>query len=68
MTTTRFKGKLLFGNKKTYKSYEKNTKPVKWSTQGGDFQTNHTANVELILPELYAKKSVTFNFNVDDLH
>ena len=44
----------------------KNTKPVRWSTQGGDFLTTHKINVELVLPELDAKKSVTWNFYMDD--
>ena len=32
------------------------TKPVCWSTQGGDFNNNHTNTVEIILTELYATK------------
>ena len=44
----------------------KNTQPVKWSTQGGGFLTTHKTNVELVLPELDATKSMTWNFHMDD--
>ena len=27
-----------------------------WSVQGGDFNTNYTCKVEIVLPELYAIK------------
>ena len=45
----------------------KNTQPVKWSTQGGGFLTTHKTNVELVLTELHATNSMTWNFHVDDL-
>ena len=51
--------------KDTYKLRDKNTQIVRWSTQCGDFQTNYTTNIEFILPELVATKSVTWNFEVD---
>ena len=44
----------------------KNTQPVKWITQGGDFLITYTASVELVLSELDATKSLAWNFEVDD--
>ena len=31
------------------KKWNKITKPVHWSTQGGDFQINYTMNVETVI-------------------
>ena len=42
----------------------KKTQLVTWDTQGGDFQTTHTINVELKITELDTTKSVTCNFNI----
>ena len=39
---------------------------VKLITQGGDFLTTYKINVELVLPELDATKSVMWSFHVDD--
>ena len=52
--------------KHTQKSRKKNTKPVCWNTQGGEFQMRYTTNVDTILPELYATKIAKWNFHVDD--
>ena len=52
---------------KHQKTRNKMTQPVKWSTQGSDFQKNYTTNVEFIPPELDAKKNVTYNFQVNEL-
>ena len=52
--------------KHTQKLRHKNTHPFKWSTQGGDFLTSHKTNVELVLPELDAMKSVMWSFYLDD--
>ena len=37
---------------------KKITNPVRWITQGGDFNTNYTRKVELVLLKLDATKSV----------
>ena len=52
--------------KHTHKLFHKKTQTFKWSTQGGDFLTTYTKNVELVIPELDATKSVTWSFHVDD--
>ena len=57
---------ILLG-KQTLKLRHKKTQTVKWSTQGGDFLTIYKTNVELVLPELDATKSVTWSFHVYDL-
>ena len=44
----------------------KSTNPVRWITQGGDFNHNYTIKVEMFLPEIYATKIVTWNFHVDE--
>ena len=44
------------------------TNPVRWSTQGGDFNTDYTFKVENALVGLNLTKSVTWNFHLDDLH
>ena len=36
--------------KHTKKLWNKNTKMIKWSTQGGELKTHYTDNVELVLP------------------
>ena len=36
--------------------------------QGGEFQTRHQRKVEIVLLELDATKSITWNFYVDELH
>ena len=46
---------------------KKITKPFRWSTQGGDFNTNSTSKVEIVLPGIDEMKSMTWNFHVDDL-
>ena len=43
------------------------TKPVYWSTQGGEFSTYHTSKVEKLLHILHTKKIVTLNLHVDEL-
>ena len=53
--------------KHTQKQRHKNTQPVKQITQGGDFLTTYKTNVELVLPELDATKSVTWSFHVGEL-
>ena len=45
----------------------KTTKKVHWITQGDDFNTNYTSNVEMVLTYLDATKSVTCNFHMDNL-
>ena len=35
--------------KHTKKLRKKNTNPVRWSTQGGGFNTNYTSKVEIVL-------------------
>ena len=52
--------------KHTQKLRHKNTQLIKWITQGGDFLTTYLKNVELVLSELDATKSVTWSFHVDD--
>ena len=37
-----------------------------WQTQAGKITTNLKVKVEFTLPELNAKKSVTWNFHLDD--
>ena len=44
---------------------KKTTKTVHWSIQGGNFNTNYTSKVEIVLPKLDIIKSVTWNFHVD---
>lgn len=44
----------------------KNTKSVRWSTQGGYFNSNYTRKVEILLSELDEMKSVTYNLHVYD--
>ena len=44
------------------------SKPGHYSTQGGDFNTNYTSKVGIVLPELYATKIVMQTFHVDDLY
>ena len=51
--------------KHTQKLRHKKTQPVKWSTQGGEFLTAHKTNVELVSPELDAKKSMECIFLMD---
>ena len=43
------------------------TNPVRWSTQGGDFNTDYTFKVENALVGLNLTKSVTWNFHLDEL-
>ena len=43
---------------------KKNTKPVRWKTQGGEFQKNYQSKVEIVLPEQNAMKGITWNFKV----
>ena len=57
---------LIVIGKHTKTTRNKNTQTFKWSTQGGDFLTTYTKNVELVIPELDATKSVTWSFHVDD--
>ena len=45
---------------------KKMTKPVRRSTQGGDFNINQRSKVQIVLPEIYATKSVTWNFHMND--
>ena len=49
------------------KLQKKNTNPVRWITQGGDFNTNLTIKVDIVLPELDAGKGVMRNFYMYDL-
>ena len=57
---------LIVQVKHTQTLRHKNTQQVKWSTQVSDFIPTHKTNVELLLPELDAMKSVTWSFHVDD--
>ena len=52
--------------KNTHKLWKKTTKPVRWITQGGDFQTTYKSKVEIVLPELDATNIITWDFHVDD--
>ena len=45
----------------------KTTKTVCWSTQGCELNTNYTIKVKIAKPDMDAKKSVTWDFHVDDL-
>ena len=56
---------LIVLGKHTQKLRHKKTQPVKWSTQGGEFLTAHKTNVELVSPELDAKKSMECIFLMD---
>ena len=49
------------------KKRNKKTNPFRWSTQGGDFNTNFTSNVEFLPHRLYKRKIVMCNFRMDDL-
>ena len=57
---------LVVLGKNTQKLCRKNTQPVKWSTQGGDFLTTYTKNADFVLLELDSTKIVTWNFHVDE--
>ena len=39
---------------------------IRCSTQGGFFQTNYKSNLEVVLPEFDAAKSMKWEFHVDD--
>ena len=43
------------------------TKPVRWSKQGDEFNTNHNNKVDSVLPELDAGKIVIWNLHMDNL-
>ena len=47
------------------KMRKKMTNTVCFSTQVGGFNTNDTSKVEIVLPELYETKIVTWYFHVD---
>ena len=47
--------------------WKKNTKQVRWSKQGIDFNNKFTIKVEIVLAELYLLKILMCNFHVDDL-
>ena len=53
--------------KQTQKLRHKKTQSVKWITHSSDFLTTYKTNLELVLPELEATKSVTWRFHVNDL-
>ena len=42
------------------------TKPVYWSTQESEFNTNYISKVEVVLPKLYPMKKLAWNFHMDD--
>ena len=42
------------------------TKHIRLSKKGGDFNTNYTSKVEIILTDLYMTKSVMWNFHMDN--
>ena len=44
--------------------WKKNTKQVRWSTQGGDFNTKYTSKVENVMPGIDVKTIVIWNFHV----
>ena len=52
--------------KHTEKIRNKKTQTIKLITQGGDFLTTHTTNIEILLATLDARKSATWKFHVDD--
>ena len=56
---------ILIG-KHTQKLWNKNTNPVHWNTQGGEFQMKYTTNAEIILPELGEMKIMKWDFHVDN--
>ena len=37
---------------------KKNINKLRWSTQGGDFNTNYTSKVEIVIPEIDVTKIV----------
>ena len=41
------------------------TNLIRWSTQGGGFYLNNQSKVDVVLLELYATKSLTWNLHVD---
>ena len=57
---------IIIGKNKQ-KLRKETTNPVRWSTRGGDFYTNYTSELEIVLPKLYFMKSVAWNFHVCDL-
>ena len=57
----------IISGKQAQKLRNKNTKQLHRSTQGGDFNTNSTSKVEIVLPGIDEMKSMTWNFHVDDL-
>ena len=46
---------------------EEKIKHVRRITQRGDFNNNFTSKVGIVLPEIDATKTVTWNFHVNDL-
>ena len=58
---------ILLG-KHTKKTSKKNTKPFRWKNQVGVFHINYQGKVEIVLPGLYAMKSITWDLHVDDSH
>ena len=47
---TVFRGEFLDSTKKTNKQIRnKKTQALKWSTQGGNFLTTHTTNIDFVL-------------------
>ena len=52
--------------KHTQKSRHKKIQLVKWITQGGDFLNTYKSNVELVITELDATKTVTWSSHVND--
>ena len=45
---------------------EEKIKHVRRITQRGDFNNNFTSKVGIVLPEIYATKTVTWNFHVNE--
>ena len=50
-----------------HKFLKKDTNQVCWITQGCDFNNNCTSKVGTLLPNIDARKSVMWDFHVDDL-
>ena len=64
--STAIRGELFYSTLKTHKICNKKIQPIKRSNQGGDFMKTFTTNVEFVLLELDATKSLTWNFHGDD--
>ena len=57
----------IIRDKNMQKLWKKNTAWVHFSAEGGDFNTNYTSKVEIVIPEIYWMKIVKWNFHLDGL-